>query len=105
MLMSNDNELKMLKSELVGIDVNLILKVVQADDTVAQLKGDFVELEEKTAGDIEVFYGESRLLRTHKIDGIPAVDLDVTCFNNESAIVMSRILAAVGKYLPDGKDC
>ncbi|MCC4371896.1 hypothetical protein LMB49_10890 [Limosilactobacillus reuteri] len=93
-----------LSIQLKTIDDHLSIKRISKDDTIASLDGDFVSLEEQHDGDVRVMFNNEQLLSIHKVQGIWAIDLDISIFNKEAALVMSDVFKVCADVLPEEEE-
>lgn len=97
----NENEFK---EKLTKLDSHLSCEIITKDNTKAELNGDFVQLQQQFAGNVIVKYADEPVLSMIKVDGTPALKLEVGYVDKPDSKMLADLIKLCGDYLPDEDD-
>lgn len=90
-----------LQEKLTKLDSHLRCEIVTKDNTKAELNGDFLELQQQSAGDVIVKYAGETVLSMIEVDGTPAIKLNVGYVDKPNSKMFANLIELCGSYLPD----
>lgn len=97
----NENEFK---EKLTKLDSHLSCEIITKDNTKAELNGDFVQLQQQFAGNVIVKYADEPVLSMIKVNGTPAIKLEVGYVDKTNSKMFADLIKLCGDYLLDEDD-
>lgn len=98
----------MLKNELQDklnkLDPHLSCEIITKDNTKVNLNGDFLELQQQSAGDVIVKYDGETVLSMIEVEGTPAIKLEVGYLDKPNSKMFANLIELCGSYLPDDEE-
>lgn len=95
---------KELQEKLTKLDSHLSCEIITKDNTKVDLNGDFFELQQQSAGDVIVKYAGETVLSMIKVDGNPAIKLEVGYVDKPNSKMFANLINLCGNYLPDSEE-
>ena len=93
-----------LQEKLTKLDSHLSCEIITKDNTKAELNGDFVQLQQQSAGDVIVKYDGEPVLSMIEVDGTPAIKLKVGYVDKPNSKMFANLIELCGSYLPDSEE-
>mgnify|MGYP006883352484 FL=1 len=93
-----------LQEKLTKLDSHLSCEIITKDNTKAELNGDFLELQQQSAGDVIVKYAGETVLSMIEVDGTPAIKLNVGYVDKTNSKMFANLIELCGSYLPDSEE-
>lgn len=90
-----------LQEKLTKLDSHLSCEIITKDNTKAELNGDFLELQQQSAGDVIVKYAGETVLSMIEVDGTPAIKLNVGYVDKTNSKMFANLIELCGSYLPN----
>lgn len=90
-----------LQEKLTKLDSHLNCEIITKDNTKANLNGNFLELQQQSAGDVIVKYDGETVLSMIEVDGTPAIKLEVGYLDKPNSKMFANLIELCGSYLPD----
>ena len=93
-----------LQEKLTKLDSHLSCEIITKYNTKAELNGDFVQLQQQSAGDVIVKYAGETVLSMIEVDGTPAIKLEVDYVDKPNSKMFANLIELCGSYLPDNEE-
>ena len=93
-----------LQEKLTKLDSHLSCEIITKDNTKAELNGDFVQLQQQSAGDVIVKYDGETVLSMIEVDGTPAIKLNGGYVDKPNSKMFANLIEICGSYLPDNEE-
>lgn len=90
-----------LQEKLTKLDSHLSCEIITKDNKKAKLNGNFLELQQQSAGDVIVKYDGETVLSMIEVDGTPAIKLEVGYLDKPNSKMFANLIELCGSYLPD----
>ena len=90
-----------LQEKLTKLDSQLKCEIITKDNTKVDLNGNFVKLQQQSAGDVIVKYAGETVLSMIEVDGTPAIKLEVGYLDKPNSKMFANLIELCGSYLPD----